>query len=77
MERVYDNGETILGSVYNVKDYVCRNAEETWEIEEILYELEHLDADTIVAINYDGGMGYSIAYWDPRKHLVERSENNG
>ena len=42
-DRVYDNGFAILGIVYNVKEYLCRYAEETWEIEDVINRLEDLD----------------------------------
>lgn len=60
---VYDNGEMVLGNVYNLKDYLCRNCEDYEEIKEIIEDLEDLDEDTIVALNYDNGMGYSMDYW--------------
>lgn len=63
MNNVYDNGEIVLGNIYNVKDYICRNCEDLEEIKEIIEDLEDYDNDTIVAINYDVGMGYLIDYW--------------
>jgi hypothetical protein len=63
MENVYDNGEMVLGTIYNVKNYLCKNCEDFEDIKEIVEDLENYDEDTIVAINYDLGMGYSIDYW--------------
>lgn len=75
MNNVYDNGTMVLGNVYNLKDYICRNCEDYEEIKEIIEDLEDLDEDTIVAINYDLGMGYSIDYWS-EEDIVNRSDNN-
>ena len=69
MRNVYDNGTMVLGSVGRVKNYLIDNAEETWEIEDIINDLEDLEKDTIVAINYDLGMGYSIEWWE-NSHIV-------
>ena len=63
MENVYDNGEMVLGTIYNVKNYLCKNCEDFEDIKEIVEDLENYDEDTIVAINYDLGMGYAILYW--------------
>ena len=69
-DNVYDNGEIVLGKVIWVKKYIRENADDITEVEDILKDLEeivakcdNLDADTIVAVNYDHGMGYSIDYW--------------
>jgi hypothetical protein len=32
-------------------------------MKEIMEDLQKLEPDDIVAINYDHGMGYSIDYW--------------
>lgn len=70
MEKVYDNGEMVLGTIKNVKNYMCKNCDDYEEIKDIIEDLENYDEDTIVAINYDLGMGYSIDYWF-KDHLVE------
>lgn len=64
MNNVYDNGKIVLGNIYNVKDYICRNCEDLEEIKGLIEDLEDYDDDTIVAINYDIGMGYLIEYWE-------------
>ena len=63
MKEIYDNGEMVLGSVYYVKEYICKNCEDIEEVKDLVNDLEDLDEDTIVAINYDNGMGYSIDWW--------------
>ena len=73
MNKIYDNGSMILGNVYNVKEYVCRHSEETWEIEELIKDLEDLDETDIVVVNYDLPMGYTIDFWK-EKDLVKESE---
>ena len=40
-------------------------------MEEILQDLKELEDNTIVAINYDNGMGYTIDYWDEKDILEE------
>lgn len=64
MDKVYDNGTMVLGNVKNLKEYICRNCGDLEEVKEIIQDLEDLDEDTIVALNYDCGMGYSIEYWN-------------
>lgn len=63
MENIYDNGRVCLGKVGKIRQKLIENANEEWEIKDILEELKELENDTIVAINYDNGMGYSIEYW--------------
>ena len=63
MENIYDNGRVCLGKVGKIRQKLIENANEEWEIKDILEELKEFENDTIVAINYDNGMGYSIEYW--------------
>ena len=76
MKEIYDNGRVCLGEVGKIRQQLIDNAEETWEIEDLIHELEDLDDNTIVAINYDNGMGYSIEYWTKKDILppVEKEE---
>ena len=71
MQNIYDNGRLCLGEVGKIRQQLIDNAEETWEIEDILAELKELEDNTIVAINYDNGMGYSIDYWSS-KDIVKK-----
>ena len=73
MNYIYDNGEIALGSVTQVKQYLIQNAEGYDEVRDILEDIKDLDTDTIVAINYDHGMGYSIDWWT-RNDIVKESE---
>ena len=41
------------------------------DMEEILKDLEEFSNETIVAINYDNGMGYSIDYWNENDVVKE------
>ena len=66
MKEIYDNGRVCLGEVGKIKQDLIDNGAETWEIEDILEELKEFEDNTIVAINYDNGMGYSIEYWTTR-----------
>lgn len=76
MQNIYDNGRLCLGEVGKIRQQLIDNAEETWEIEDILEELKEFEDNTIVAINYDNGMGYSIEYWTKKDILppVEKEE---
>ena len=64
MKDIYDNGDTILGTIYEVKDYMCKNCKNYEEVKDIVEELENYDEDTIVVVNYSNGMGcYVENYW--------------
>lgn len=68
MNRIYDNGAIMLGNVKMVREEIQKEIKENVDMfcsdmEEILKDLEELSNETIVAINYDCGMGYSIDYW--------------
>ena len=60
---VYDNGYKVLGTIYNIKEYICKMCENYEDIEELIEDLENYDNDTIVVIDYDNGMGYRIDYF--------------
>lgn len=64
-QAIYDNGTQILGTIYNIKEYVCKNFNEDMEIieEEIIKPLENYDANTIVIINFNAEVGYTIDYF--------------
>ena len=72
MQNIYDNGKMCLGEVGKIRQYLIDNAEETWEIEDILEELKEFEDNTIVAINYDNGMGYSIEYWTTKDIITQK-----
>lgn len=74
MNNIYDNGEMVIGNVKNIRKYLIENAEETWEIEDMIKDLEDLEDDSIVAIDYDHGMGYSLDYWHSKNDLVKESD---
>ena len=68
MNRIYDNGAIMLGNVKMVREEIQKEIKENVDMfcadmEEILKDLEELSNETIVAINYDCGMGYSMDYW--------------
>ena len=72
MQNIYDNGRLCLGEVGKIRQQLIDNAEETWEIEDILEELKEFEDNTIVAINYDNGMGYSIDYWTNEDIITQK-----
>ena len=72
MQNIYDNGRLCLGEVGKIRQQLVDNAEETWEIEDILEELKEFEDNTIVAINYDNSMGYSIEYWTTKDIITQK-----
>ena len=74
MQNIYDNGRLCLGEVGKIRQQLIDNAEETWEIEDILEELKEFEDNTIVAINYDNGMGYTIDYWSSKDMVKKGGE---
>ena len=72
MQNIYDNGRLCLGEVGKIRQQLIDNAEGTWEIEDILEELKEFEDNTIVAINYDNGMGYSIEYWTTKDIITQK-----
>lgn len=71
MNKIYDNGEILLGKVKDVIEYTKKQETIDEEMEEILQDLKDFEDNTIVAINYDNGMGYTIDYWDEKDILKE------
>lgn len=68
MNNIYDNGAIMLGNVKMVKEELKMEMKQDIDmccvdIEEVIKDLEELEDNMIVAINYDCGMGYSIDYW--------------
>lgn len=67
MSGLYDNGEMLLGNVEDILEYAKRQNEadliDEEDYEEIIETLKDLELHTIVAINYDNGMGMSFDWW--------------
>lgn len=61
--NIYDNGERALGYVKDMIKYFIENSEESWEVEDLIQELNELNEDDIVVVDYDFGMGYMFHYW--------------
>lgn len=60
---VYDNCEKIIGNVKNVKQYVENNCEDYEEVKDMIEELKNFEENTIVLLDYNNGMGFTIDYW--------------
>ena len=80
MSEIRSNCFEVVFSDKNGKDYaqIEINIEDLEVIkessvtnEEILKDLEELSNETIVAINYDNGMGYTIDYWHENDIIKE------
>lgn len=73
MIGIYDNGDTLLGRVSLIREYTREHTEKFDEDREFLIELlediKDLDEDTIVAVNYENQMGYTIEFWKPSDRL--------
>lgn len=72
MNSLYDNGTILLGTKKDIVNQIYNNMleeENDEEYMEILEDLKDFKEDTIVALNYDNGMGYSIDYWDSNDKL--------
>lgn len=66
MNNIYDNGELLLGSVKDIKEYTLNNMlvyENDKENMEILDFIKDYKENDIVCINYDNGMGLSFDIW--------------
>lgn len=60
MNKIYDNGYYLLGKVEDVLNYTDVESLSDDFIIDILEELKLYDKESIVCINYDNGMGYTI-----------------
>lgn len=73
MKNIYDNGSLMLGQVSEISKYNDNLLENRGiEVEtylELKKELDELNKDDIVAINYANGMGLSIEKWKQRDIL--------
>ena len=66
MKNVYDNGYSVIGNVKDLKKYLLKqmnNADnDTTDLREMIEDLKNYSDDTIVVIDYDAPMGYTIEY---------------
>lgn len=75
MNNIYDNGEILLGRVDDIIKYINIH-QENWDedvAKEILEEIKDYENDTILAINYDNGMGWCLDYWTRKDIIKEMS----
>ena len=64
MNKIYDNGELLLGQVDQVIDYLgLMYYEEGIDVNDLINDLRELDKNGIVCVNYDNGMGCTFDYW--------------
>lgn len=67
MNGLYDNGEMLLGTKRDILNYIKRQFDgeliAECDYHEVIDVLRDLDYDTIIAINYDHGMGMSFDWW--------------
>ena len=74
MNKLYDNGEILLGRKKDVVNQIYNNMleeENDEEYTEILEDIKDFEDNTILAINYDNGMGYSIDWWEEKDEVKQ------
>jgi hypothetical protein len=72
MNKLYDNGEILLGRKKDIVNQIYNNMlveENDEEYTEILEDIKDFEDNTILAINYDNGMGYSIDVWEEKDEV--------
>lgn len=80
MRDVYDNGAVMLGNINDVIAEIEREMRENidmifCDMEDLLKdmkELQEVDRDMIVAINYENPMGYDYTCWDANDKVEVR-----
>lgn len=75
MNKIYDNGELMLGEIKKIREYIEKLSnsnliDEEFKVDILNYLKDYKD-NVIVAINYDCGMGYSIDCWSPEDIIEE------
>lgn len=63
MNKIYDNGYKLLGTVKNIKKDIennIRTSDMEEELYEILEELKDYKDNEIIVIDYDNPMGFTI-----------------
>ena len=74
MNKLYDNGEILLGRKKDVVNQIYNTMleeENDEEYTEILEDIKDFEDNTILAINYDNGMGYSIDWWEEKDEVKQ------
>lgn len=71
MDKVFDNGCKVLGTIGSVKKYIQNNCDNIEEVKELLEDLSQYTEDIFVVVDYDNGMGYYIEYF-PKDSEVEQ-----
>lgn len=74
MNKLYDNGEILLGRKKDIVNQIYNNMleeENDEEYNEILEDIKDFEDNTIIAINYDHGMGYSIDWWEEKDEVKD------
>lgn len=72
MNNLYDNGCILLGTKKDIINQIYNNMlveEDDETYMQILKDLEDFKDDTIIALNYDNGMGYSFDWWEQTDKL--------
>ncbi len=72
MYNIYDNGEMLLGNKRMLKQYLLSEIDHFRSIdeyvvencEEILDEIKDYKDDSILCINYEHSMGFTVDSWD-------------
>lgn len=70
---IFDNGALMLGNIKDIISYIENDESlETWEYEDLLKDLKAIEnIATVVMVNYENPMGYSINYWTKNDIIKE------
>lgn len=77
MNKIYDNGEYMIGQVSLIKEYNDKLLKEntidydTWE--ELDRELKDFDLNSIIMIDYAFGMGLYIKEWEEKDIIYPKN----
>lgn len=77
MNKIYDNGEKLLGEVKTIKKLTQERLNNAlWDddkdfYKEVLEELKYYQDTDIIMINYDCGMGWTTCVWEEKDIVKE------
>ena len=77
MKNVYDNGYSVIGNAKDLQKYLLNainNADnDTTDLREMIEEIKDYSDDTVILINYEHPMGYTLEYWS-NDNIVNKNE---
>ena len=73
MNKIYDNGQCLLGKVKDILDYVDLESLDDETTIDLVNDLKEYNKESIVFIDYDNPMSYSIDEFT-EKDIIKESE---